>query len=53
VVTPWGPPEVDRVPVDDPRVDLLDRWKVATARAYVSIREAERLLASGWTTGQT
>jgi hypothetical protein len=52
-LTPWGPLEVDRVPVDDPAVDPLARWKVATGLAYVSTREALALLEEGWLTHQT
>jgi hypothetical protein len=48
----WRPLEVDRIP-GDAAVHAAERWRVAPARAHVSISEAERLLAAGGVTGQT
>jgi hypothetical protein len=52
-LTPCGEIEVDRIQVNDPRVDPLDRWKVAAGLARLSISEAECLLQRGWLTWQT
>jgi hypothetical protein len=52
-LTPRGPVEADRIRVNDPRIDPLDRWKVASGLAFVSIAEAKRLRERGWLTRQT